>query len=797
MALKTYRDRRDFQKSPEPSGQRNKSTGRSFVVQKHFASTLHYDFRLELGGTLKSWAVPKGPSLDPSVKRLAVQVEDHPVEYGKFQGDIPKGEYGAGKVLIWDQGEWEPQKPPTKGLKEGKLEFKLKGKRLKGNWVLVRSGTKEKSKSPNWLLIKRKDSWARSEDDFEVTKEETGSVLDEMLEDLPKTLEPQLAELAARPPRGKNWVHEFKWDGYRTMCRVEDGQVKFYSRNGHDWTDRYDVFNEDMLKLQIQSAWLDGEVVWMLPTGQQSFSLLQTSFKSKNKEGLIYLLFDLLILDGRDLRQKPLIQRKEILKGLLKDIGTARIKYSDHWETDGQDFFKAACKLKMEGIVSKVGTASYQAGRNPSWQKIKCHSTQEFVIGGYTLEKNTSGALGALLLGAYTSDGKFKYVGKVGTGFTASAAGVLLKKLKRIKTKESPFDLGPPEKGATWVKPKFIGQVQFAEITPQGVIRHASFQGLRDDKKASEVLLEQPKNTTTTDPKDSRRSRTKITHPNRVIYEELGYTKKDLFDYYNAVSEWIFPHLKGRPLALLRCPSGGECFFQKHLGSKIAGVKEISISSEEKEKSENVITLLSARGVLELCQLGVIEIHPWTSTIKMPDRPNLIVMDLDPGPEVGFSDLKDAAFELQELLAQLSLESFVKLTGGKGLHVHIPIRPQYGFEVIKPFARALAKKLVKDQPRKFTAQISKSKRRGKIFVDYLRNGFGATAICAYSARARPAASVAMPLTWKQLEKAESSDQFDIFEALKWIRKRKTDPWAEYDFKQRLILEGLAINTEKS
>lgn len=785
MSLKTYQSLRDFNKSTEPRGKKPTSRGKhSFVIQKHFASTLHYDFRLELEGTLKSWAVPKGPSMDPAVKRLAIQVEDHPLEYASFEGEIPKGEYGAGKVVIWDQGEWVPQKPPLKSFQAGKLEFELKGKKLKGSWVLVRSASKKKTKKEpqSWLLIKRKDAWARPQDEYSVTDRQPDSVVKELLPEPPERLAPQLAQLTSKPPEGSQWIHEVKWDGYRTLCRVHKGSVKLFSRNGHDWTARYKFLVPQILKLNLSSAWLDGEVAWMLESGAQSFDKLQRSFEFSDKSGLVYVLFDLLTLDGRDLRGLPIVDRKEALKSLLHEARASQLTYSEHWSQRGADLKKALCKLGMEGMVSKLSTAPYQSGRGSSWLKTKCYQSEEFVIGGFTYEKGTKSQIGALLLGAHTPHG-FKYAGKVGTGFTQSSGAKLLKQLEKLAAKASPFELGaPPSQGVVWTLPQLVAQVRYSTQTSAGLIRHGAFLGIREDKSPKEVLM--AKST----PEKSSRSKKKsssgevsLSHPGRVVYEELGYTKKDLFDYYTEVAELLLPHIKGRPLALLRCPegAGGECFFQKHLTSLPPGVEQMKIDSEQKDKTESVLHVTQEKGVLALCQLNSIEFHPWGSTLKAIDRPNVIVMDLDPGEEVSWEDIKDGARQLKDLLENLELSSYVKLTGGSGLHVHIPIRQEFGFELVKPFAKALAKKLVKESPRKFTSQITKSKRRGRIFVDYLRNGYGATAVCAYSARARAQASVAMPITWSQLDSIQSPHELDIKEAPRWIKKRKSDPWKSY------------------
>lgn len=774
---------RDFSKSSEPSGEKAApKAGKSFVVQKHFASTLHYDFRLELGGTLKSWAVPKGPSMDPKVKRLAVQVEDHPVEYGGFEGEIPKGEYGAGKVLIWDQGDWTAQKPPTKGLRDGKLEFQLKGKKLRGSWVLVRSTSSRSKAGKEWLLMKRKDAWAKPSEEYEVTERQPDSVLDEILPEVPSSMKPQLATLSETAPKGKDWLHEVKWDGYRTLTRIENGKVQLFSRNAHDWTHRYEIFLPVLESLKLKSAWLDGEVVWLLDSGQQSFSALQKSFESPDKSGLVYVLFDLLVLDNRDLRGYPLVDRKEALKSLLKEVSSPLLRFSDHFQVSGPDFKSAACEMGLEGIVSKLSTASYQSGRSTDWLKIKCRKDQEFVVGGFTYEKDSRQNLGALLLGVYEG-GKFRYAGKVGTGFSGATGQKLITELKKKKTDKSPFQIGkPPVTGQThWARPEMVVQIKYSDITDEGLIRHGSFAAVRDDQPARQVMLDKPPPKSSSASKKRRTPAVKLTHPGRVVYDVQGLTKEDLFNYYEEVSEWILPHLKERPLALLRCPSGaaGECFFQKHLTSLPTGVQQKKVNSKEKDKKESLLTVSSQRGLLELVQLNAIEFHPWGSTLKSIDNPNLIVMDLDPGPEVSWTDLKDGALQLKELLKELGLKSYLKVTGGQGLHLHIPIKPQYGFDLVKPFARALAKKLVKDAPRKFTSQIAKSKRRGKIFVDYLRNGYGATAVATYSARARPAASVAMPLKWSDLAKISSSDQFQLTEAIRWLRKRRSDPWSDY------------------
>lgn len=823
MSLKEYKAKRNFKKTLEPKGITAKDKNKKiFVVQKHHASHLHYDFRLELDGVLKSWAVPKGPSLNPQEKRLAVEVEDHPVSYANFEGEIPEGEYGGGHVIVWDKGEWIPPKNVNEQLKKGRLEFELHGEKLAGEWLLLRTRTPGAGKKNNWLLIKRNDDSANTKKD--ILKEDESVISGVTLEALEKDMTmpikkvtkklvkpkvqkkskfltftdiggPELATLSENPPIGEEWIHEIKYDGYRTLCFRDKKGSRLLTRSGLDWSKKYSALQKECDKLNVESIIFDGEIVWLDKNGRSNFQGLQNSLEEEQSSDLVYYVFDLLFLNGYDLRSMPLIDRKKLLKEVLQQSDVEKILFSEHWDESGKSVYQSACTNQLEGIISKDGNSHYVSGRNKKWLKIKCTNLQEFVIGGYTLQEGQN-TLGALLIGAYNNKGEFQYLGKVGTGFTQAAGAKLLKTLKKITIEDSSFEIkSPKSRDNIWVKPKLVANIEFGAWTDEKILRHAAFKGLREDKKASDVFIEEAKVTKKVSKKitktklKEKKSEFEISNPDKVLYPKENITKNDLAQYYETIHKWMLPHLKERPLALLRCPNGEgkTCFFQKHSETDAEGLLSKKVKSKTKDEGEMVLYVEDKLGLTELVQLGTLEIHSRGCLVDEIDNPNQIVFDFDPDPGVTFSNVKKAAFELKKFLEKLKLKSFIKTSGGKGLHVHVPVSPIYDWEQIKSFSRSVCEQMENESPDKFTTNISKSKRKGKIFLDYLRNGYGATAIAPYSVRAKPNASVAFPISWEEAKKIKAPDIYTLKNVPKLLAKRK-DPWKGYlKMKQKIKL----------
>lgn len=806
MGLETYRRKRDFRRTPEPAGGPAAAAGRSFTIQRHHSSRLHYDFRLELGGVLKSWAVPKGPSLDPSVKRMAVEVEDHPVEYGTFEGQIPKGEYGGGTVVLWDRGEWTPVGDARAGLAKGHLRFRLKGRKLSGLWDLVR--TRRSEDKPRWLLIKAKDEAARAQAEYEVTRERPESVAEDKpgvwktnrparprpvslkrpRSPLPKSVELQLCTLVAEAPEGAEWLHEVKFDGYRALCRLEDGQARLITRGGQDWTTSYAAVASALQKLAAPQALLDGEIVALDARGASSFQRLQQALKGEGQD-LVYYAFDLLFLDGRDLRGLPLQERKEKLKALLC-AAPPQVRYSDHVSGRGPAFHAEACRSGLEGIVCKRADAPYEGRRSRSWLKVKCLRRQELVIGGWTdPSSGTRSGFGALLLG-YHEGGKLLYAGKVGTGFDEKLLRELRARLDAL-ARESPAFAGPPRmKGVHWVEPRLVAEIAFGEWTNDGKLRHPRFVGLRLDKPAREVVRER----TTAEAgsaapagggfspasraKSSSRGFT-LTSPGRVLYPEVGITKRDLQEYYLAVADQALLHLARRPLAIVRCPEGRHksCFFQKHPGQGTPAALR-SVPLREKDETLPNLYIEDLEGLMALVQIGALEVHPWGCRVDDIEKPDLVVFDLDPAPDVSWQRVKESAVEVRELLDGIGLTSFLKTTGGKGLHIVAPLERGLGWDDTKAFTKLVVERLVRRDPSRYTAKLAKSARGGRIFVDYLRNGRGATAVGAFSTRARPGAPVALPVSWEALAGLDPA-AYTIKTVPRALAARRRDPWRRF------------------
>ncbi|MGA3225495.1 MAG: DNA ligase D [Acidobacteriaceae bacterium] len=840
--LERYRAMRDFSKTAEPSGQETsptKTEGLPFVIQKHAATRLHYDFRLGLHGVLKSWAVTKGPSYVPGDKRLAVQVEDHPMEYGGFEGTIPKGQYGGGTVMLWDEGTWEPLGDADQSLAKGNLKFVLHGKKLHGKWVLVRMGGKAANEAkPNWLLIKEHDEYEQTADDEPITEKAPNSVLTERdidaiaregdhvwqsnrpetssqsksspakrstpfapsdlpgkKEALPAFIPPQLASEAAAPPVGEHWVHELKLDGYRMQAHIDkSGKVRLYTRSGLDWTHRMPSIAREVGKLSVESAILDGEVVVLAEDGQSSFAKLQAAFDEGAAHPLTYFVFDLMHLNGHDLRQQPLTARKEILAQMLDNLPEHEtVRYGQHIQTEGAPIFKEACRLGAEGIVSKRSDSAYTSGRTKSWLKIKCDRRQEFVVGGFTKPANGTEGIGALLLGYYDNK-KLIYAGRTGTGFTQVNSRKLRQQLEKMRQTAMPFVEVPASagKGALWVRPELVAEVQFSTWTADNLVRQASFKGLREDKKAAEVRREVPDASLAqkSDPPKKadpakkapapapKKLGFRVTHPDKIVDPETGLTKQALVDYYLAVAPLMLPHVTGRPLSLVRCPNGTgkKCFYQKHLGPGMPpGIGGVEIPDRKGKGVETYVTVQGEESLAGLAQMNVLEIHPWGSTNDDLEHPDRIIFDLDPDEAVSWPTLCESAVEVRERLKKLGLQSFVKTTGGKGLHVVAPIRPKFDWERIKAFTHAFTLQMEQDNSKLYISKMTKAARTNKIFVDYLRNEWEATAVAPYSSRARLGMAAALPLEWAEL-KSSKRPKFVIAQFGEWSDRMRKDPW---------------------
>ena len=874
--LERYRSMRDFSVTAEPGGgsgtkpiKNQDGTKYPFCIQKHAASHLHYDFRLGWNGVLKSWAVAKGPSYTVADKRLAVQVEDHPIEYGGFEGIIPAGQYGGGTVMLWDQGTWEPQPyshDVEASLRDGQLKFILHGAKLHGKWALIRMKPRPKETKPTWLLIKEHDEFERPPEAEPITESEPNSVVTgRSLEQIaankdhiwnsnrperqptpsnlpvphlrepkvglersstlppisapanlpkeaqPTFLKPQLALETKTPPDTLGWLHELKLDGYRMQARKDGAKVQMFTRSGLDWTARMASIASEIAKLPCDSCTLDGEVVVLSPDGTTSFADLQASFQEGAKHPLTYFCFDLLHLNGRNPRDLPLVERKNLLHELLQASPSDCLQFSEHLTSSGIKMFHRACELHAEGIVSKRAAAPCSGTRNSDWLKSKCLHEQEFVIGGYTLPgKGKAGGpgIGALLLGVYDGP-KLIYAGRTGTGFSHKFAATLRKQLHALETAKQPFAsvdaLG--RKGALWVEPKLVAQVRFANWTADDQVRQAAFLGLREDKSPTEVRRETAAPTpkeekselrTAAVPHSSQPHRDewaakgpkatqtlphppiRLTHPDKVLDPTSRLTKQQLADFYWAVSEKMLPHLANRPLSLVRVPEGigKEQFFQKHVTSMLPpGFDSVPVRDKKTGKVEPYIALHTREAIASLAQISVLEVHPWGSCADSLEKPDRLIFDLDPDESLPWSTLAGAAEDVRKLLKSLGLESFLKTTGGKGLHVVLPIEPEHEWPAIKGFCHAVVLKLERANPALYLTKMTRSARAGKIYLDYLRNERGATAVAPWSPRARPNVGVAVPLNWTELKLSERP-VFTIGNFEEWKSRLKKDPWAK-------------------
>ncbi|VFR31453.1 ATP-dependent DNA ligase clustered with Ku protein, LigD [plant metagenome] len=805
--LKAYRAKRDFTLTAEPAdgGQANPDA-RAFVIQKHWASRLHYDLRLELDGAMKSWAVPKGPSYDPSVKRMAVQVEDHPIAYNQFEGDIPKGQYGAGKVIIWDEGTWAPVGDPRAGYRKGHLKFALHGRKMQGGWALVRMKGKDE-KQPPWLLIKEKDALARAEDDFSVVEAFPDSVvplrqaagsgaLPGVAADLPGALSPQLATLADAVPGSRSeWLYEIKFDGYRILARVEGEDVRLYTRNGHDWTARMPRLAKTLARLDARSAWIDGEVVVLAENGAPSFQALQNAFDSERTADIVFYAFDLPYLGGRDLRGEPLSVRRHWLEKLMARSRDDHLRFSEAFDAAPSQLAATACKMGLEGIIAKRQSSRYVSRRSPDWLKIKCARRQEFVVVGYTAPKGGRSGFGALLLAVHDAQGGLRYAGRVGSGFDAAGLARMKQQLDALRAKAPPLQ-GPTGAGGgiTWVAPQLVVEVSFGEWTSSGHVRQAVFRGVREDKPAQSIMKEAPmtakraKAAAKKTVPARRRTRGaapegeaklgKLTHPERVIDPSTGLTKLDLARYYAQVATLILPQLKNRPVSFLRAPQGihEEQFFQKHKEARIPGVRDLPRSLDPDHAP--LMEVSTPQALLSAVQMNVVEFHTWNAGKTVIGKPDRLLFDLDPGKGVAWLAVKEGAALLRSLLEEIGLRAWLKTSGGKGLHVVVPLRRQYEWGTVKDFSAEIVRHLARTIPQRFVAKSGPRNREGKIFVDYLRNGFGATTVAAWSARARPGLGVSVPIRWDELDSLESSAQWTIADIAARLEVGNA-PWSDY------------------
>jgi bifunctional non-homologous end joining protein LigD len=849
--LATYRKKRDFTKTAEPSDRSTvKPSNRlRYVIQKHAATRLHYDLRLELDGVFKSWAVTRGPSLDPHDKRLAVEVEDHPLAYGDFEGTIPKGQYGGGTVQLWDRGYWEPEEnvDPHEGLARGELKFRLNGERLDGGWVLVRlKNDRTRSKRTNWLLIKHRDEAAR-EGDAVLTEDRSvasgramaaiaagkgrgakpfmldpaatiaaDAVWDSNRGDAakartraraksgppPEFVEPQLCRVVGRPANEPGWAHEIKFDGYRMQLRVAGGEATLKTRKGLDWTGKFAAIAAAAGALP--DVLIDGEIVALDDAGIPSFAALQAALSERKTGNLVFFAFDLLFADGRDLRSRPLSDRKRRLGEILEEDGDggSRVRYVEHFETGGEAVLKSACEAGLEGIVSKRLDAPYASGRGVSWTKAKCRDGQEVVIGAWT---TTQGRFRSLLAGV-NKDGKLVYVGRIGTGFSAAKVDALMRRLKPLAAGKSPFagaNAPRPARDIHWLKPELVAEIEFANWTDDGLVRQAAFKGLRADKPAAEVQAESPAAPSTPvaepqakpgaglkDQPPAPRGRAvvmgvTITHADKPLWPDGGggtpVTKVELAEYYAAMAEWIMPHIAGRPCSIIRAPDGigGENFFQRHAGPGMSKLPaSVTVSGDRKPYMQ----IDRPDGLAAVAQTAAVELHPWNCAPNRPDVPGRLVFDLDPAPDLPFDAVIDAALELRTRLEAIGLAAFCKTTGGKGLHVVTPLKaPRSGgpdWDEAKAFARALCATMEKDNPQRYLINMAKSQRGGRIFLDYLRNDRMSTAVAPLSPRGRPGAPVSMLLDWPQIRAGLEPKRFTLRTAPALIAKTK--PWQGYD-----------------
>lgn len=826
VPLAPYNAKRNFKVTSEPAGIPAKRAARkakalSFVIQKHWASRLHYDFRLELGGVMLSWAVPKGPSFDPAIKQMAIHVEDHPLGYNTFEGRIPKGQYGAGTVIVWDRGTWEAVGDAREGLDKGKLIFKLHGEKLAGLWELVRISKPGGKKQDQWLLLKKRgDAWARPLAEYDVITALPDSVVDKPLglveereprsdprpraaassdsepdlsravrAPLPARLKPQLATLVSAAPAGDNWIAENKFDGYRMLARISDRKVRLVTRNGNDWTDKLKGLAAEVEALGVEAGWLDGEIVVLNDTGVPDFNLLQNAIDNARSKAIVYFLFDVPFLGDTDLRKVPLASRRAVLKQLMAGRATDHVMFSESFDVAPAHLLEAACHMGLEGVMLKRADAPYVSARSDTWLKLKCQQRQEFVVIGFTDRSGSATEVGGLLLG-YHEQGKLRYGGSVGTGWNATTGRDLHQRLVKLEVDKPAVDASTVKPGRwskraagteRWVKPQMVVEVAFSEWTPDGHVRHPSFRGVRSDKPGKAITRERAGGMarTSTAAPAPRVTSVKITNPDRVIDPSTGLKKVELVRYYESIAEWMLPHLKDRPVSLVRAPQGiaGEHFFQKHPETKMPGMTELDPALWPGHSA--LLAVNSAESLVAAAQMNTVEFHTWNSTIKRIDQPDRVVFDLDPGEGVTWPHLQEAAVLTRTMLTELGLESWIKTSGGKGLHVVVPLAPRLDYETVKGFSQAVVQHMAKTIPQRFVAKSGGTNRVGKIFIDYLRNGHGQTTATAFSARARPGMGVSMPIAWEQLSSLKSGSQWTIATAREYLSFQREDPWEAY------------------
>ncbi|MGE4241697.1 DNA ligase D [Ramlibacter sp.] len=852
-ALRLYREKRRFDETPEPAeGGTPNEAARAFVVQKHWASRLHYDFRLELQGTMKSWAVPKGPSFDTRDRRMAMPTEDHPISYNAFEGTIPEGNYGAGKVIIWDKGSWSPVGDPVAGYRDGRLKFELHGHKLKGRWTLVRTGRKDggDEKRTPWLLIKERDAFVRPAAEYSVVDELPDSVA--LLDDrppatpplgppsapsaspatptdgpppgarkaaLPEALQPELATLVDGPPADDAaWIYEVKFDGYRMLARAEGGRVKLITRNGNDWTSRLTHLARTLESMDLPDGWYDGEIIMQGDGAATDFQALQNAFDSARTADIVYYLFDLPYCAGHDLRSVAVEHRREVLRRIVERKPHDRVRFSEEFPAPGRDVLASACKLGLEGVIGKRRGSAYANRRSSDWIKLKCGRRQEFAIGGFTDPKGSRAGIGSLLLGVYDAQGRLTYCGNVGTGFNQKMLVELRDRLDALAVERKPFEAGSEiPRNAHWVKPELVCEVAFGEWTRDGRVRHAVFHGLRTDKPARAIVREaavhdapvdKPAKTGAAQAKAKAASKRKtaapkkqagrapapsidprlpatlrISNPDRVVDPESGLTKIEVVRYYALVAPLMMPHLAGRPVSLVRAPEGigGELFFQKHLERyKMAGVAQLDPAILPGHPA--MLEIASPEGLLSAAQMNVIEFHTWNGVKTKIGAPDRMTFDIDPGEGVGWPEIQQAALLVNTMLEELGLPSFLKTSGGKGLHVVVPLKKQYDWDTVKDFSAAIVRHLAQVMPERFVAKSGPKNRVGRIFIDYLRNGYGATTAAAWSARARPGLGISVPLGWDELASVKSGAHWRVATVHERLDVGN-EPWADYEDKR--------------
>jgi bifunctional non-homologous end joining protein LigD len=837
-ALQKYRDKRNFDATPEPAagGEANEHA-RSFVVQKHWATRLHYDFRLELEGTMKSWAVPKGPSFDPNDKRMAAPTEDHPIAYNKFEGQIPAGNYGAGKVIIWDKGTWHPLEDPYKGYRDGKLKFELRGHKLHGAWTLVRMKGRGNGREDPWLLIKERDEFARPASEFSLVDEMPDSVQE--LADrpaaatapassrsakgatpspssgppagarkakLPKALQPELAVLVDEPPRDAgDWLFEIKFDGYRMLARVENGAIALVTRNGNDWTSRLAGLVKALESMELPDGWYDGEIIMPGQDTPADFQALQGAFDSARSEQIVYYLFDLPFCADHDLRDVPLVERRAVLQRIVERKPHSNVRFSAEFEAKPEEILDSACRLGLEGVIAKRRDSAYVCRRSSDWIKLKCKLRQEFVIGGFTDPKGSRTGVGSLLLGVHEDGGKLRYAGNVGTGFNEQTLRDLRARLDGIPQERTPFDAGTGiPRGAHWVRPELVCEVSFGEWTRDGKIRHSVFHGLRSDKPADAVgeepVLHAPKpDKPAAKPKRAAAVKKaepaapaapaatatlpatlRVSNPERVVDAQSGITKIELVRYYALVGALMMPHLKDRPIAMVRAPDGieGQLFFQKHLDRyRMEGV--VPLDPAIFPGHPPMVYIAKPEGILSAAQMNVVEIHTWNGVRTTIDKPDRMTFDIDPGEGVSWPQIQEAAQLVRAMLDELQLPCFLKTSGGKGLHLVVPLKKQFDWDTVKDFSQAVVQHMARTLPDRFVAKSGAKNRVGRIFIDYLRNGYGATTACAWSARARPGLGISVPVRWDELQGLKSGAHWTVASVHQRLDEGN-EPWADYE-----------------